>query len=331
MNTIPSIFSAGLPAYTVIGGGQRLASTGLCAVLLNRGGRWTRSNCFEELNKAGFDYIVSLECRSENYEIEELAAAFPYVRFILFKEAVNIGQQINIAAAEISSPLFFVLWNDIHFVLTLNAARIAERLIVPPSERAKTSEDEYWYARLCTLPVIQNIKFENLATANAPVLIKNRKESNFDTRRFAPEKEGGPSLYPCDAVGIYDRLRFIKLGGFDPKINTPHWQLLDFGLRSWLWGEEIRITQQIRLCLDGEFKPENGAKDEDYLRFFLKNLSPVIQGGNGARLPLKKLFSRLPHNTSIFSAAGIFSDARKWVASRSSRFVRTLDEVADIW
>jgi hypothetical protein len=61
MNTIPTIFNETLSSYTCVGGNERKASTGLSAVRLNRGGRYARFSLFEELEKAGFDYVISLE------------------------------------------------------------------------------------------------------------------------------------------------------------------------------------------------------------------------------------------------------------------------------
>ncbi|MDR1149334.1 MAG: hypothetical protein LBK66_11955, partial [Spirochaetaceae bacterium] len=67
MNTIPSTFNDGLPAYTVVGGAKRNASTGLCAVLLSRGGRYARNSCFKELQNSGFDYVLSMESSGEHF------------------------------------------------------------------------------------------------------------------------------------------------------------------------------------------------------------------------------------------------------------------------
>jgi hypothetical protein len=66
-----------------VGGSERGGSTGLSAVLLNRGGRYPRRTLFQELEKSGFDYIISMEGPQERYDIEELASRFPSVRFIL--------------------------------------------------------------------------------------------------------------------------------------------------------------------------------------------------------------------------------------------------------
>ncbi|MDR2658908.1 MAG: hypothetical protein LBC27_02805 [Spirochaetaceae bacterium] len=341
MNTIPSTFNDSLPAYTVVGGAKRNASTGLCAALLNRGGRYARNSYFKELQNSGFDYVLSLEGSGDHFDIEELSAAFPFIRFILFKDAPNIGEQINVAAAESDGPLFFALWNDFHPVLSLDAERIAGRLLLKTPE-APAGMNKPQGIRLCTVPVLQNQQFETLPSASAPVI--NGK--NFETVPFVPVKEGEPSLYPFDAAGVYDRARFIDLGGFDPKIKPPRWQLLDFGLRAWLWGEEIRGTQQIRFKLDGAINAENSTADDNYLRFFLKNLAPVIQSVNTGRKPPKNaiLETRPAHlplrylpaylsaaNCGLPAAIRNFIDIRGWVDANSRRFVHNINEISAFW
>jgi hypothetical protein len=342
MNTILSTFNDGLPAYTVVGGAKRNASTGLCAVLLSRGGRYARNSCFKELQNSGFDYVLSMESAGEHFDIEELSSIYPFIRFILFKETPNLGQQINVAAAEADTPLFFVLWNDFHPVLPLDAERIAGRSFAKAPETVNAAESSRQCLRLCTAAVLQNQQFETLPSAIVPVI--NGKK--FETIPFTPVKEGEPSLYPFDAAGVYDRVSFIGMGGFDPKISQPHWQLLDFGLRAWLWGEEIRCSQQIRFKLDGSIGAENSSAGDSYLRFFLKNLAPVIQSGNmlakaknrpafeagSAHLPLRCLPAYLfKAACGLMPAINSFIEIRRWVDANSPRFVNSITEIATFW
>jgi hypothetical protein len=321
-----------------VGGDKRLASNGICAVLLRKGGRYARNSCFKELGNGGFDYVLSMETAGERYNIEELSGLFPFVRFILFKDSPNIGRQINVAAAECDTPLFFVLWNDFHPVLSLDAGRIAGRLLSKPNEAAEisadtaveTSESRRPFVRLCTVPVIQNSRFETMPTAYLPV-VDGKK---FGTAPFVPVKEGEPTLYPFDAAGVYDRARFISLGGFDPKLDSPYWQLLDFGLRAWLWGEEIRYTPHIRFMLEGAFRATDSTAGESYLRFFLKNLAPVIQTSDtpAAHLPLRRFPPYLMNSAAPpLKALRDFSDARNWIASNSRRFTRDVNAVSALW
>ena len=328
MSTIPSIFRDTLPSYTVVGGNERRASTGLSAVILNRGGRYSRYSLFEELEKAGFDYVISIESLNNRYDLETLSQSFPFVRFILLKEALTPGEEINLAASELSSPLFFVLWNDLKILRGGGAERMAERL------HAGTAENNGNYKRLCTVPLIQDGRAETIPTLVVPALIpgKNhwfrRTAATFKTIPFLPSREGLLSLYPFDGVGIYDRMRFIRLGGFDPAFKKFYWQLMDFGFRSSLWGEEIAATQFIKLAYEGGLHQEDTTAIDCYHRFYLKNLAPVFRG-DSAQIPLIRFPSYLQRRGELFAAWEEFSAARLWVKTNRYRFTsdaRTVTE-----
>jgi hypothetical protein len=295
-----------------VGGTGRAASTGLSAVLLNRGGRYPRRTLFQKLETAGFDYILSLEGPQERYDLEDLSGRFPFVRFILLKETISAGEAVNLAAAELSSPLFFVLWNDHRLFDGLGAARIAEL---------------FTGKRLCTAPVVQNSRFETLPTLTSPVFYRG----SIKTIPEIPDRENQVTLFPYDWLGVYDRERFIRLGGFDRAIPHPHWQLMDFGFRSCLWGEEIRSTQVIRLIHDGPPPPVEGPSEDSYRLFYLKNLAPVFRLDH-AHIPLRRFPGHLARTGWDLLTAGVeFFRERRWVQENRSRFRRDAREVTDLW
>jgi hypothetical protein len=311
MNTIPSTFK-NLPSYTVVGGNERAASTGLSAVLLNRGGRFPRRTLFQELEKAGFDYILSVEGPQERYDLEELSGRFPFVRFILLKEPISAGEEINLAAAELSSPLFFVLWNDHRLFNGINAGKMVEL---------------FADKRLCTAPAIQNSRFEPLHTLSVPVFYQGAIKALPEI----PERENQNSLFPHDYMGIYDRERFLRLGGFDPDIFHPHWQLMDFGFRAYLWEEEIRSTRIVRLVYDGTVPPADNTTESSYRLFYLKNLAPVFRL-DYAHIPLRS-FPRylVMAGWDPLTAWMEFSRERRWVRENRRRFRRDARGLAERW
>lgn len=344
MNTIPTIFNEALPSYTVVGGRERLASTGISAVILNRSGRYPRRVFFQELEKAGFDYVVSVENSPERYDLEELTGRFPFARFVLPQRRLNLGEQINLAATEVDSPLFFVLWNDLKILTCGGARRMAERLGAGFDDDRNYgdeknslkknggenggengSEEKSPLKRLCTIPVIQNSRFETLPTLVAPAFLKGKVR----TLLFSPHNEEFDSLYPFDGIGIYDRERFIRMMGFDTTLNSAHWQLMDFGFRAHLWGEEIRVSQQLRLSYDGESPSEDNTAEASYRRFYFKNLAPVFSGDH-ARLPFRKFLGfSLSSRSDPMAAWDDFSEAKRWVKKYSFRWrsdARTLTE-----
>ena len=314
MSTIPTIFNDSLPSYTAVGGNERRASTGLSAVILNRGERYPRHGLFEELGKTGFDYVLSMESSFTRYDLEALSIKFPFVRFILFKDNVTTGEEINLAASELSSPLFFVLWNDLKILRGGGAERMAERLFTTEQERSSNCK------RLCTVPLIQDGRSETMPTLITPSFLPEDKQKTIRTVPLIPEKEGLSSLYPFDGIGIYDRERFIRMGGFDPSIKNFYWQLMDFGFRSSLWGEEIAATMLIKLSYEGSIPMEDNTADDSYRSFFLKNIAPVFRG-DYAHVPFRRFPGYFRKRGDFFSAWKEFSAARDWVKTNRYRFV----------
>ncbi|GHV24843.1 hypothetical protein AGMMS4952_01240 [Spirochaetia bacterium] len=339
MNTIPTIFNETLPSYTAMGGNRRntgdTAATGVTAILLNRGGRYPRRTLFAELEKAGFDRVISLEGPQDRYDLEELAERFPFVRFILLKDVLSPGEQINLGVTETASPLFFVLWNDLRFLLGGDAAKIAFWLRLSPEKLLKAPPGASPMRRLCTVPVIQNSRLEILSTIASPALYRSKLpwklRDNLKALHFPPEVEAQPTLYPFDGVGIYDRERFIRLGGFDGTIQNPYWQFMDFGFRAYLWGDEIRCTRMIRMSCDGEAVPKDTTADSGYRRFYLRNLAPVFRKDT-AHIPLR-LFPGYLFKTGedLSRAWREFRENRQWVEANSRRFQRDAHILTGLW
>jgi hypothetical protein len=308
----------------------------LSAVILNRGGRRPRYSFFEDLEKAGFDYVISVESPSTRYDLESLSQSFPFVRFILLKEPLTAGEEINLAAAELNSPLFFVLRNDLRILRSGGADRMAERLLAGGVPGEETPQNKSRYKRLCTVPQIQDGRSENMPTLVVPAVVsggtmKRSIERNLmsvtKTIPLVPEREGLHSLYPFDGIGIYDRERFVRLGGFDASIGNFHWQLMDFGFRSCLWGEEIASTQLIKLSYEGPIPPEDTTLGESFFVFYLKNLAPVFKG-DYAHIPLRRFPGYFKKRGDLLAAWEEFIAARNWVKTNRYRFVSDARAIA---
>jgi len=321
MNTIPSIFNEKITPYTAVGGREKIASTGISAVILNRPGVM-RKSFFQEIEKIGFDNVISIETSAPHYDIEELSGRFPFARFILPEKEINLGEQINIAAFEVQSPFFFVIRNDMKIIKGGTSRRMAERLVIIKKENENEANEKtpHVLKRLCTVPVLMNNSYETIPSISAPVINRRKMQSVF----LEPHAEGELSLYPFDGIGIYDKQRFISIGGFDITLNKPHWQLMDFGFRAHLWGEEIALDLNLKLMYDGELPIENSTIEESYRRFYLKNLAPVFHNklnNDYAHLPLYR-FIQFAHNCGedLFSAWKEFQKSKKWVVSNKFRW-----------
>jgi len=306
--------SKDVPAYTVVGGSERIKSAGVSAVVLSRGVPYPRAALFEELGTQGFDSVISLEGNRRRYDLDGLSAAFPFVKFILPAEDISRGEEINIAAHESPGPFFFVIWDDLRI---LRGNRIAEKFNDPKINTQK----------LCAVPVIQNGAMEIVPTLIAPVVIKGRVK----TVPFIPENDGQKSLFPFDGIGIYSRECFLRLGGFDKQLHSFYWQLMDFGFRAHLWGEEITAATAFRLSYEGSVTPEDTTADESFRRFYLKNIAPVFRGDH-ANLPLRRFpgyLSRL--NGDMLTAWDEFKIVRAWVKTNQYRFRCDAAAVTEMW
>jgi hypothetical protein len=326
MSTIPTTFDQGLPSYTAVGGTERQADTGLSAVLLNRPGPCSRYSYFQEMERTGFDYVVSIEASSEPYDLEDLSRRFPFVRFILPGAALSPGEQINLAASDLDSPLFFVLWNDVKIIEGGSAKQMVE-LVKKEQGESKTSGGTNLYQRLCTVPVFWNSHSGNLPTLAAPVVYKKK----IETMLFSPHSEGLPSLYPYGGMGIYDRDRFRRTGGFDGTLKSAYWQSMDFGFRSHLWGEEICVSQQLKLSYNGPSPSEDHTAEESYRRFYFKNLAPVFRRDH-AYMPLR-IFPRLlfSFQAGLLRSWEDFTDTRLWVRANSFRWRGDVQSIIGRW
>jgi len=326
MNTTHSIFNNKITPYAVVGGTEYGTSSGISAVVLNRQGHYPRRSLFQELEKSGFDHVISIESSSPHYDIEELSGRFPFVRFVLPEKEINLGEQINIAARETKSPLFFVLRNDLKIVAGGTAKRMAERLSVVQEQTDQNGEKKICIKRLCTIPIIVNSRYESLPTLVIPMT--HRKI--VQTALMQPQMEGQLSIYPFDGIGIYDRERFILTGGFDTTLKNTHWQLMDFGFRSHLWGEEIALSLQLRLLCEGEPIAQDKTVKESYRRFYLRNLAPVFNGSY-AHLPIYRLPSFLFKGEDIVSAWEEFFISRKWVTENKNKWRCGAHAVTGLW
>jgi hypothetical protein len=314
MNTIPTTLDAGAVPYTVVGAPKTDADASpMSVVLLNRGSRLYRGDALGELEKAGLGSILSVEPKPDSLDVEALATRHPGARYLLLSEPASPGVQINLAVRESPGPYVFVLWSDMSLAAQGLSSRFFERL----AERDI----------LCQAPALFARGGEQIPGAAAPAF--NR--SSLKVLNLPPTKDGMKSLYPFDYAGIYSREKFVLTGGFDPGFSNPYWQKLDFGFRAWLWGEEIRIAQALKVSYADAPTPEDETPDECYKWFWLKNLAPTFRGDLGAVSPTRLWSYLLSRRGGAPSALGEFRAARAWVRTNRYRFRTDAASLVDLW
>ena len=285
----------------------------MSVVLLNRGSRLYRGDALGELTRAGLGSILCVEPKTEVLDVEANQARFPGTRFLLLSEPASPGAQINLAIRESPGPYVFVLWSDMSLAAQGLSSRFFERL----SERDI----------LCQAPALFARGGEQLPSAAAPAF--NR--SSLKVLSLPPTKDGMKTLFPFDYAGIYSREKFVLTGGFDPSFTNPYWQKLDFGFRAWLWGEEIRIAQALKVSYADSPTSEDETADECYKWFWLKNLAPSFHGDLAA-ISGSRIWSYLrSRRGGAPSALGEFRSAREWVRVNRYRFRTDAASLVDLW
>lgn len=305
MNTIPLIFNEHQIKRTVIGGSETQGSQKtlpISVILLNRGASHFKTQNIEHLKQFHFQSIISVEQTVENYSIENLARVYPYVKFLIPLEKANVGEMINIAMGELESDYVLVLWDNARLSSHSLSSRFIEKIV---------AEDI-----LCQVPLLKTHNSQKIPVEKIPMLVNN----SFNISTASSESDKKATLFPFDHMGIYQRKKFIQLGGFDYTLEKAYWQKLDFFFRAWLWGEEVRLANLFTVQYLDDFEGEDATSDEYYLRFFLKNIAPVFKNDH-AELANNKFFGyakRAPEGW--FDKRKAFKDAQSWIEKNKYRF-----------
>jgi len=254
MNIIPSTFDEHQINRTVIGGRieNKNASLDISVILLNSSGGHFKDSLLETLLECNFRSIISVELDSNNFSVEDLAKKFPSVKFIIPLEKTTDGEMINVAMSEIESEYALVLRNSLDIHQGFFNVNLAERLL----------KDDVF----CVVPRLTDSNKNSIVAKFSP----SAEKKHFVVEESFVVNDGHSTLFPADNIAIYNRKKFIQLGGFDYSIKSKYWQNLDFGLRSWLWGEKTKLTTLLQFSYNEE--PINDKTiNLDYLRCFLKN------------------------------------------------------------
>ncbi|MCX7787126.1 MAG: hypothetical protein N2442_05475 [Spirochaetes bacterium] len=315
MNTIPTTFNPLLSSYTVVGGvgKSKKRERGVSLILLYRGGVVDRVSLLETFHGMDVGEILSIEPSRESYQLESLVGQFPKVRFVLLHEPVNVGQQINIGIHEASFSLCIILWADYQ--------------IDPHAFQAGIESVEKGSIQLCVTPWIFTSRHSPLPVLHIPAFHKAR----LKVLSVVPQKEEALDLFPFDYCGIYHKETFIRMGGYDYNLTNPYWQKLDFGFRSFLWGERIVCRKHVQgIHFDGN-PMEDTTPDDSYRLFFLKNLSIVYTGDRG-ELPFRKFLPfYFRSKGGVFVSMKEFNAVRKWVKVNAYRFKMDSRTITELW
>lgn len=304
MNTIPSLFNERQINRTVLGGKEFMPEIKLRlgVILLNSKASHFRESVLKNLVNMGFQQIVCIENNADNYSIDEIAHKFPFIKFIVPLETVTEGELINIGMSECSCDKVLVIKDTLKIDADFLSSRVAEKL---------NQSDIFCIAPRLACPGINAFPL---------VFAPSVYNSTFRIEYSPVITDGVQTLYPLDNIAVYDRQKFIQLGGFDYTITSPHWQTVDFFFRSWLWGEKIQMTTMILLNYDTKYPVEDLTPDLSYSRFYMKNLLPVFDMDHGV-IPLSSILVYLLRSgCGLIESLRQFFGARDWVKKNMYRF-----------
>ncbi len=317
MSTTPTTSSSPAEvAYTVVGGSRpdriRREESPLTVILLNRGGKFYRTELLTELQQAGLGEVICVEGPSVPYDVEPLSRQFPGIRFLLFQRESSVGERLNLALEEARSRFAMVAWSDMR-IGALPAALVAGL------EKGEA---------LCVAPLLRGPKNAPVPSAIVPAWLKGRR---LELIPWVPEKEGTRSIVPFDFCGIYNKLKVQLIGGFDTAIPNPYWQKLDFGFRCFLWGESILCAPSLQMYYLSDIPSEDSTPDQGYKLFYLKNLAVRLKAGRGV-LPYARYLSYMARSdTGPLYAFKEFREARRWVDRHQLRFKKDATQLIAQW
>ncbi len=315
MSSIPSTFDEHQIDMTVIGGKVNTSPEALniSVIFLNSSASHLKFNVFENLLSCGFRSIISIEHGSENFSTEDICRKFPDIKFFIPLEKATDGELINLAMSEIDSDYVLVLKDSLYIPSGVVLKNLAERLM---------NEKKY-----CIVPRLMDKNRNGLNTLFTP----GAEKSHFIIDSSSEVTNGKKTLYPKDFIALYDRKKFIQLGGFDYTIESPYWQNLDLAVRSWLWGEETRLTTMLQFYYIEEPPVEDHTINLDYLRYYLKNEVPKYKQQQAVIKKSSFIKFLFRSSCGFLEAKRQFNSAKAWVLKNKYHFKMDLQLLIKDW
>lgn len=270
-----------------------------------------RTEYIATLIDAGYREIVSVEHKEHAYSVEALSAEFPGTRFILLDDDIDIGTRVAIAFSVIKAETALVLWST----------------VAPPQGLDRAVHALKTTSAICVAPLLRTDRGEALPVQVVPAL----RRRVLRVLRIPVRGDDVRTLFPTDYVGLYDRGRFLECGGFDRSIETPFWQLTDFGFRVYLWGYTIPVVSGFRASYRTLPEPVDETVKPGYARFYARNLAARFTT-QGVVLPKRAAVPfALRSGLGLFKTIRVFSDARRWIDAHREKFKMDARTLIESW
>lgn len=320
MNTIPTTFNEHKIPYTILEKNIHKSKKQISIIVLNRGATYYLPLFFQNLISAGFDSIIFVENSKSNINAEALSVQFPQVKFLFPLQKITTGDMINLGISETNSDYVLTIWNDMNLSTNISYEKLLNTI-----EKEKSS----FFA-----PYLINTNNITIPVQIVPALNNDKTDNNktdFYTAQFLCKTDLTKTLYMYDFAGIYNRKKFIELGGFDYTITNPYWQNLDLGFRMYLSNSKILILTSFKIKYATDIAAEDVSADDSYVKFYLKNLAPILDK-KGLRLPYTIFLPYLKKSgVNFLTAYRQFKTARQWVKINKNNFQKSPYKLISEW
>jgi len=205
------------------------------------------------------NYALHVVTQEGRLDITEMQEAYKEVTFLVFPSSAFTGEMVNAVANECQTSYFLIVRSDLLLVRFDGAALFS---LMGQKE-----------APAAIASLIANMDKEIVPTIRSPYL----EEKKLEPRSHFPAADlpgGENTLYPVMALGMYDRALFQRLRGFDEKIHSEYFQVLDWGIRCYLLGHTVKASSHLLMQFtDRQSVIEDRSESEGYKRCYTKALS----------------------------------------------------------
>lgn len=200
-------------------------------------------------------YVLTVE---EHFDRHRMPETWPDVSWLVFSSLPTIGEKINLFADECFTTYFLLVRSDMELI-KFDGPAILDMMRYPDHP-----------AVVC--PVVSNASGELLPFVNVPHL----QGKYLEPLAFLPDEKNTQidNLYPSFGIGLYDRALFQRLRGYDEDIISDYWQVLDFGIRCWLFGHKVVTRSDLGLeFISRQSVIEERSEQDSTARCYTKALS----------------------------------------------------------
>jgi len=205
------------------------------------------------------NYALHVVTQEGRLDITEMQEAYKEVTFLVFPSSAFTGEMVNAVANECQTSYFLIVRSDLLLVRFDGAALFS---LMGQKE-----------APAAIASLIANMDKEIVPTLRSPRLEARKLDPNSHFPTI--DAPGGQNtLYPVMALGMYDRALFQRLRGFDEKIHSEYFQVLDWGIRCYLLAYPIKASSHLLMQFtDRQSVIEDRSEKEGFKRCYTKALS----------------------------------------------------------